>query len=176
MALETSPRPGFLAALFPPGNVAAEIVELRRTILRTREGASALPFPCAAALAWFETCPEPGAMESLAACAPRVHDRFRVADGILYLGPGVQAGPVRIIGTSGSAVPIAAGAGFPLVRLHPDPADPPFLEGLPPAPRIAFRTFQAVLLRLARGDPWFTALAWEALTAVRYPLRGETRA
>ena len=150
------------------------IAGLRRRILLSLRGTAALPFPCAAALAWFETSPEPGALEGLAAGAARIHDRYRVVDGILYLGPGVEAGPARIPGTSGSSVPIAAGAGFPLVRLHPDPADPPFPEGLPPAPRIAFRTFQAVLLRLTWGDPWFTALAWESLAAVRYPLRRET--
>lgn len=171
MALEISPGSGFLAALFPPGNLAAEINGLRRKILRTREGTASMPLPCAAALAWFGTPPESGDLEDLADGAPRLYDRYRVADGILYLGSDGEPEGTRFPASIGSAVPVAAGAGFPLVRLSPELAAPPSAAGLPPPPRIAFRTFQAVLLRLAWGDPWFTALAWESLAAVRYPIR-----
>ncbi len=171
MALETSQGSGFLAALFPPGNLAAETIGLRREILLTRDGTASLPFPCAAALAWFGTRPESGILEDLAAGAPRLYDRYRVVDGILYLGSDDEPERTRFPDAPGSSVPISAGAGFPLVRLYPDLADPPSAAGLPPPLRIAFRTFQAVLLRLSWGDPWFTALSWESLAAVRYPIR-----
>ncbi len=181
MPLEISPAPGFLAVLVPPGNLAAEIVDLRRRILGARNGASALPFPAAAPLAWLPVPPDIRVLEALAAGAPRIYDRYRVEEGILFLGPGESAGPEDsdesgrdADGVNGS-IPLPAGSGFPLARLSPEgetAADP---DGLPAPPRIAFRTFQAVLLRLSWGDPRLSAMTWEPMAAARYPFRRGTR-
>lgn len=189
MPLETTPGAGFLAALFPPGNLAAEILELRRRILRSLDGVSALPFPAAVPLAWLPTSQDVRVLEALAAGAPRSYDRYRIEESILFLGPrdpdgpggkarfprvgdGPEASP-RDGGPGGP--PLPAGAGFPLVILPPGTGDRMPGAGLPPPPRVAFRTFQAVLLRLAWGDPWFAALAWEPLASARYPCRREPR-
>ncbi|NLJ45888.1 MAG: hypothetical protein GX430_04945 [Treponema sp.] len=177
MPLEILKDPEYLVALFPPGNVAAELQALKRPLLGRLDAAKPLPFPCAAGLAWFERPPEdPGRLEELAAGAPRLYDRYRILGGILYLGAEDSGdGPPTLRGSP--LLRPAAWAGFPLVRLPeasegaPDPT-----LGLPPPPRVAFRTFLAFLLRIRRGNPWYSAQTWEAVQAVRYPLRRKTRA
>lgn len=182
MALETSPGSGHLAALFPPGNVAAEIQALRRRILTVSDTFFLLPFPCAAPLAWFESFPEPGRLENLADKTALLYDRYRVVEGILFLGPENPSGSAGSGGSERGAdgvpgpIPLPTGAGFPLARLSSDAVEPSHTPAkLPEPPRIAFRTFQAILLRLRWGKPWFSALSWEAVESVRFPIRRAAR-
>ncbi len=168
MPLETSGGPAYLAAIFPPGNLAAGICGLRREIHRLLESPAPLPLPCAAPLAWFESDPGLEILQALAEKAPRVYDRYRIEGGFLFLAPSVPA-PQTL---RPDGFPLPAGDGFPLALLPDGDRSDSTISALPRPPRIAFRTFQAVLLRLSWGHPWFTALAWEPLAEARYPLRG----
>lgn len=98
-------------------------------------------------------------------------DRYRIKGGFLFLAPS-EAAPQA---GCPDGLPLPAGEGFPLAFFPDEVLPPSDLPALPPPPRIAFRTFQAVLLRLSWGRPWNTALAWEPTAAVRYPFRRETR-
>jgi|GEM_PF-6954024 len=171
MPLEISPGSGYLAALFPPGNLAVRIRELRCEIARLPGNPAPPPLPCAAPLAWFESDPGLDALRGLAEKAPRVYDRYRTESGFLFLAPSEAAHQAG----RPDGLPLPAGEGFPLARIPDGELAPSTLAALPPPPRIAFRTFQAVMLHLSWGRPWNTALAWEPTAAVRYPFRRETR-
>ena len=171
MPLKTSGGSAYLAALFPPGNLAARINELRREILLARGVSEPLPFPCAAPLAWFESRPPLEVLARLARDAPRVYDRLRTDGGSLFLAPSGEPAAQPPALPLLAEPPLPAGRGFPLAWFSDAESARSAAAVLPPPPRLAFRTFEAVLLRVSWGDPWRTALVWETEAVLRYPLR-----
>ena len=175
MFLETTGSNGsLLAVLFPPGNLAAEIADLRRRLFLALGFPASLPFPCAAPLAWL---PSKSSVQDLAAIsdrAARAYDCYVLESGYLFLAPaglretGAIAPPEP---AAAPGFPLPCGRGFPLAYFPESAGDGQLPAGLPPPPRLAFRTFQAAALEIRRAEPWTAGLAWETRLVVRYPGR-----
>lgn len=169
-----------LAALLPPGNIAAILSEYRASLFRLLGSPAAFPFPCAAPLAWIPSPPPKGEMEALALSAPRAYDRLVFSAGFLLLAPsrpeadGSSCDAAKSVPTPthlDPEFPLPCGGGFPLAYFPDAAFRPPDLSALPPAPRLAFRTFQVAALRLRWAEPRNSGLVWETVSAIRYPVR-----
>jgi len=174
--LETMYGEGSLvAALVPPGNVAAEASEYRRTLFQALGSPAAFPFPCAAPIAPLGGLPSFGELAALAREAPRVYDRLAAFDGFVFLAPEpvLQPSPKPAPPPpEASRTPhLPCGRGFPLAFFEDEGDARKARDGLPPPPRLAVRTFQASVFNVRWSRPWHHGLVWETLASLRYPIR-----
>ena len=152
----------------------AEIAGLRRRLFLTLGLPASLPLPCAAPLAWL---PYKSSVQDLAAIsdrAPRVYDGYVMESGYLFLAPAGYRETESTLAPEPAAspgFPLPCGRGFPLAYFPEGARDGELPAGLPPPPRLAFRTFQAAALEIRRAEPWTAGLAWETRLVVRYPGR-----
>lgn len=168
-----------LAALVPPGNIAAVLSEYRAALFRLLGSPAAFPFPCAAPLAWISSPAPQGGMEALAVSAPRAYDHLEFSAGFLLLAPPPEAGCSASAFDGPAAAPARGdpefsppcGGGFPLAYFPDGASGPRDLSALPPAPRLAFRTFQVMALSVRWAKPRSSCLVWEAVGSIRYPVR-----
>lgn len=173
MFLETTGLNGaLLAVLFPPGNLAAEIAGLRRRLFFALGLPASLPFPCAAPLAWLSSESSEQDLAAISDRAARVYDGYVLESGYLFLAPAGSRETDSIQESEAvPGFPLPCGRGFPLAYFPESDPGGELPSGLPPPPRLTFRTFQAAALEIRRAEPWTAGLAWQTRLVVRYPGR-----
>jgi len=176
MPLQTMGDGGsLLAALIPPGNVAAEIAAFHRKLFHALGSPAAFPFPCAAPLATLSGMLDPKELSVIAEEAPKIYDRLVSAAGFIFLAPAATcaAAPesASLSRDARSFPELPCGLGFPLAFFANEEDARKALAGLPTPPHIAFHTFQAVILNIRWAEPRYLGLVWETLATLRYPIR-----
>ncbi len=178
MPLKTTAESCFLlAALLPPGSVAARLAAYRRELFRTVGSPAALAFPCFAPLSPLDRLPSGDELGKIAREAPRRYGRLTVFSSFVLLAPmespaaASSGAPLSPPETPPGSCPVPFGLGFPLALFPDNQGAEKSLPEFPAPPRLSFRTFEAAAARVRLSDPRLSGLAWEILETLRYPVR-----
>jgi hypothetical protein len=161
-----------ILALEPPGNVARDLADYKRTIFREEGEASALAFPEVLSLACFRPRPRPSREvlgASLEECWQGIEGSFAsealiLRRGLIYLG---LCGPLAELSRRGESILSKAG----LIPLAPLPEEHGFFvcmargsipnaSALAAPPDLAFNDCSLAILGMRWSGEAFSAITW----------------